>query len=283
MRRLLLLLLSVLFITGLFGCSQKSNSVTKWDSERGKSWDFEQYIERDTVSTLNNWKFQYNEGSNDYSLFFAFFNKEGYAVASDATVEARIVDDNGNELFNSVTTISKDDFGYYTNSIQGEQYLANVRIPESLVARGTSTSGTVFLKIYKTNEFEFNEVNCKALYCLPVKPVTLTTESLPFELDLKDYSGKLKSKIVIEKVTYSFDTRYTSRLEIDIAGIKTYGDDSSYDMFGYKLYDSQGYMVDSGTVSLSRLAKGDKFKDSTISFYEAVPGEDYTIKFTESW
>ena len=36
-------------------------------------------------------------------------------------------------------------------------------------------------------------------------------------------------------------------------------------------------------MDLSRLGKGDKFKGETITFYDAIPGEAYTIKFTENW
>ena len=263
----LLILLSVLLITNLCGCSLILNSI----------------VEQDSVSTLKSWQFQHDESTKDYSVFFAFFNKNDKAIASDATVEIRIVDEAGNELYKATRTITNNDFGNYTSQLQGDQYLARIRIPESAIAEGVSTSGTVYLKIYKTNTFEFDEVNCKALYCLPVKPVTVTAEKLPFELVLKDYSGKTESKIVIEEVTYSFNSGLLSGLEISLAGTKTYGNDSSYDMFGYKLYDSQGYMVKSGSVSLSRLGIGDKFKGETITFYDAVPGEAYTIKFTENW
>lgn len=56
---------------------------------------------------------------------------------------------------------------------------------------------------------------------------------------------------------------------------------SIYDNFGYKLYDSQGYMVKSGSIYLSDLEAGDKFKEKTIEYYDAVPGEAYTIKFVD--
>lgn len=263
----LFLLLTITLLLCLCGCSFLAQSL----------------IEQDSVSTLKSWQFQHNESTNDYSVFFAFFNKNDKAIASDATVEIRIVDEAGNELYKATRSITKNDFGNYTSTLQGDQYLANIRIPESAIADGTSTSGTVYLKIYKANAFEFDEVNCKALYCLPVKPVTVIAEQLPCEIVLKDYSGKTESKIVIEEVTSSFNNGLLSSLEISIAGTKTYGDNSSYDMFGYKLYDSQGYMVKSGSISLSHLEKGDKFKGETINFYDAIPGEEYTIKFTENW
>ena len=40
-------------------------------------------------------------------------------------------------------------------------------------------------------------------------------------------------------------------------------------------------MVDSGNVYLNSLNQGDKFKDESIIIYDLIPGETYTLKFTE--
>ena len=52
-------------------------------------------------------------------------------------------------------------------------------------------------------------------------------------------------------------------------------------MLAYKIYDSQGYMIDSGNIYLRNLVAGDKFKDDTIVVYDVTPGEAYTIRFSE--
>lgn len=55
-------------------------------------------------------------------------------------------------------------------------------------------------------------------------------------------------------------------------------------MISYKLYDSSGYLVDSGNLFLRDLSAGDKFKDDSIAVYDVKPGESYLLKFTEySW
>ena len=93
MKKILLILLSVLLITNLCGCSLILNSI----------------VEQDSVSTLKSWQFQHDESTKDYSVFFAFFNKNDKAVASDATVEIRIVDEAGNELYKATRKITKND------------------------------------------------------------------------------------------------------------------------------------------------------------------------------
>ena len=100
----------------------------------------------------------------------------------------------------------------------------------------------------------FEEVNCSALYCLPISDVTLSSDSLPTTINVKGYDGSIESKIQIEDVSYVYDKSISPQLKITISGTKTYGaNSSSYDMIGYKLYDSKGYLVDSGNIYLSSL------------------------------
>ena len=55
-------------------------------------------------------------------------------------------------------------------------------------------------------------------------------------------------------------------------------------MIDYKLYDSAGYMVDSGQIYLPSLNAGDKFKDDSVVIYDVVPGESYVFQLSEySW
>ena len=73
----------ILLIISLCGCSYITDSL----------------FEDNSVQTLKNWSFQYNSATKDYSVFFALLNKQGKAVASDATVDIKIADTSGNELY----------------------------------------------------------------------------------------------------------------------------------------------------------------------------------------
>ena len=97
-------------------------------------------------------------------------------------------------------------------------------------------------------------LGCPSLYCLPISDVTLSSDSLPTTINVKGYDGSIESKIQIEDVSYVYDKSISPQLKITISGTKTYGaNSSSYDMIGYKLYDSKGYLVDSGNIYLSSL------------------------------
>ena len=239
-------------------------------------------LSRNTIETLKSWSFQYNEGTGEYSLFFGLLDNNGTYVAADVDVDVRIEDESRNELYKATREESKKDFGTYTSQIAGEQFLANVRIKKSELAEGTSASGTVYLTVYKENVVSFDEVNCKARACLPVKSITLKAETLPFDIEIKDYSGKTESIIRIEDVAYEATGLSSAYLDVTVSGTKTFGDVGyGYDTFKYKVCDSNGFVVDSGTIFLRNLSAGDKFKDDSITIFDVTPGEEYTIKFSE--
>lgn len=236
----------------------------------------------DQVETLKSWSFQFNEDTNDYSLFFGLLNQNDESIAASVDVDIRIVNEDGEEVYRETKSVSENDFSYYTSQAAGEQFLANVRIPASDIASGTSVSGKVFFTVCKDDIINFDEVTCDALYCLPLKDVQLTYNTLPLELNIKDYLGNTESIIEISDISYNFQKDYLPQLNVILSGQKTYGTNNfGYDMIGYKLYDSDGYIVDSGSIYLSGLSEGDKFRDDSLVIYDITPGMSYVLELNE--
>ena len=234
------------------------------------------------VETLKSWSFQYNEGTSDYSLFFGLADKNDKPLSAGVDVDIRIVNDENEEVYTGTKSVSPDDFGCYTSRAAGEQYLANVRIPAAEIKAGKSESGKVYFTVYKGNALRFDEVNCDALYCLPIEEVQVTFDSFPLDLKMKDFMGGTASVIQIQGAEFKFDKDYIPKLTVTITGEKKSGSrDSGYDMISYKLYDSAGYLVDSGNIYLSSLSAGDKFKDNSVVIYDITPGESYTFRLSE--
>ena len=234
------------------------------------------------VETLKSWSFQYNEGTSDYSLFFGLADKNDKPLSAGVDVDIRIVNDENEEVYTGTKSVSPDDFGCYTSRAAGEQYLANVRIPAAEIKAGKSESGKVYFTVYKGNALQFDEVNCDALYCLPIEKVQVTFDSFPLDLKMKDFMGGTASVIQIQGAEFKFDKDYIPKLTVTITGEKKSGSrDSGYDMISYKLYDSAGYLVDSGNIYLSSLSAGDKFKDNSVVIYDITPGESYTFRLSE--
>lgn len=236
------------------------------------------------IKTLKSWSFQYNDGAKEYNLFFGFLDKNGNPIAPEVDVDIRIVNDSNEVVYTGTKTVSINDYGYYTSQVAGEQYLANVRIPASAIVQGTTSSGKVYLTVHKENVVQLDEVNCNALYCLPIQNVQVSFDDFPQEIKLKDYMGSTDAVIEIQSAEYSFDSDYSPKLSITVSGQKLSGSNSmGYDMISYKLYDSNGYIANSGNLYLQSLSAGDKFKEE-ISIYDVTPGETYTLKlFEHSW
>lgn len=128
-------------------------------------------------------------------MFFDLLDKNEDSLSAEVDVDIRIVNENDKEMYRGTKSVSKDDFDYYMSQAAGEQYLANFRILAADISLGTSANGKVYLTVYKDDIVRFNEVNYKALHCLPVKDIQLTCDTLPLELNIKDYWGDTESII----------------------------------------------------------------------------------------
>lgn len=235
------------------------------------------------VETLRGWTFQQNSGTDDYSLFFQFLDADGNEVAADCTVEISIYNTNAEKVYSGTRKLTEKDFGIYSNAIAGDRLMANIRIKNSNIVQGTSNSGTVYFTV-TGDDFSFDEAKCEALYCLPVKDIVLVVDTLPVSVVQKNY-GSANDVYNITEVKYTVNTSYSSpTMDITVSGEKTAGSGGSfsYGFIGFKLYDSEGYMVDSGTISLGNgLSKGDKFKADMNRIYDLVPGETYLLVLTD--
>ena len=237
------------------------------------------------VQTMKGWSFQYNSGTDDYSLFFGLCDKNEKYLSASADVEIRIVNDRDELVYSGTKSITEDDFGTYSNQLVGERFLANVRISPSELHKGSSNSGTVYFTV-TSDTFGFDEAQCDASYCLPIKDVQLNLPPLPVEVqETSSYFGVL-SKVSITDVSYSLDDSSLSPcLRVTISGEKTYAHKtygSGLSFIDYKLLDQDGYVVDSGSVYLdSSLSVGDKFRDDSLILRNIIPGETYSLQFSD--
>lgn len=240
--------------------------------------------EDDNVETLKSWSFQFNEETNDYSIFFGLLNKNNEEISAEIDVDIRIVNEEDEEVYKETKTVFKTDFNYYTSQAAGEQYLAELKIPVADIISGKSSNGTVFLTVYKNDIIRFDEVNCSALYCLPILDVELIFDAFPLSINVKGHDGSIESTIQIDDITYSFEKDYIPQVKVMVSGVKIYGREGSmpsYDIIRYKVYDSEEYIVTSGCIYLDSLDQGDKFKDDSIVIYDIIPGGTYRLILSE--
>lgn len=68
--------------------------------------------------------------------------------------------------------------------------------------------------------------------------------------------GSIESTIQIDDIAYSYEKDYIPQIKITVFSVKTYGSQDSmpsYNIIRYKLYDSEEYMVTSGSIYLDFL------------------------------
>lgn len=114
---------------------------------------------------------------------------------------------------------------------------------------------------------------------LPQTPVTIHDYS---------YDDSIKTSCKVTSIRWEVDWLWDDgRVDIYIywSGEQIYnykGDNiSSSCEVGYKLYDSQGYVVESGTTGSTAVQKGEKFKDAAIWIIFLDPNESYTLEFLD--
>lgn len=212
MKRSRIILFAVLLYS-LCGCSALPSDVVPGDTGMPPdavpgNVEILPDVDSANIETLKGWSFQYNQKTNDYSLFFCLLDGGDEEVSANVDVDIRIVNDSGEEVYSATNSVTGDDFGYYESAAAGERYLANVRIPASEIEPGLSSNGTVYFTVYKGDSVRFDEVDCMALYCLPVRDIELTVENLPVELKVKGYDGSTESIIKITEASYSFEKEY---------------------------------------------------------------------------
>ena len=114
---------------------------------------------------------------------------------------------------------------------------------------------------------------------MPVKPTKIILPTLPEIISDYSYSGSKKSSVKITNITYEISD---DDLYLYFTGEKIY--DSEGNKYsrscnvGWKLYDLDGYILDSGTFYSPAIAVGEKFRDEDERIYGVIkPGETYKL------
>ncbi len=118
-------------------------------------------------------------------------------------------------------------------------------------------------------------------------PISIALPSMPSILYEYDYRNNIEQIYEISSITYSiskknYDDTYT--VTIYFTGRKNYdyrgAGQSTSVKIGWKLYDKNNYVVDSGTCYSPSVCKGDNWKADETIFY--VIAGDYTLKILNS-
>lgn len=217
-----------------------------------------------------------------YTFAFSFKDASYTRISSPAYVDIRIVNDNGETVYDNSHYISEYSFGQWT--YRGEtMLLASIRIYDEYITPGSSDKGTLYYQIYDQHDgyfFTFSEYSLD-ISDLPLKETTLELPELPQTIHYFNYDDSIRNSYRITAASYQVDG---TRITVKLSGEKIYDVNGSGQSdacrIGWKLYDSEGYVVDSGTCYSSSVAMGEKFRNAEIHLYDLEIGGDYRLVLT---
>ena len=263
----LLIVVSIVLVVFLIGDNSTNNNLGS-NNQQEVEW----ISERD---------FFYYEDDGKYVLVFELADKNENVMTSHGTIEIKIVNEDNVTVYNKTRTFTESNFEEWTYDNTIDKLLATIYIDPNDIKKGTSSEGTVYFTVYG-DDYYFEE-STLSVYDLPLKPIQVTISKLPQSVNYYGYSGY--TTIRIDSVTY--EVKYDDSLYIYFAGEKTYdygGNNATNSCaFTWKLYDSEGYLIDSGMIYISKLVVGDKFKNEIGYAFNCIePGTSYRIVITEN-
>ncbi len=186
------------------------------------------------------------EESDEIDIFIELKDASSYSVKVPAYVDVRIVDSNGKTLY-SKTLIKK------ASSRQ-------ITIDYDDVTKSYTNTGTLYYKVYN-DYFTLDEAS-KELEEIPWT-VDVELPTVPQTIYYWSWSGAISSSCEVTGITYEING---SDIKFYFTGKKTYDRQgnsySDYCKIGWKLYDSEDYVVANGTCYTTALKVDEKFKDA---------------------
>ena len=230
------------------------------------------------VSYLCDLEFLYYEKENAYVLRFGFENNNDQNIVVPANVAYTIKNQEGEVIYKEEQQISKKDYYEWSGILYGKKTLATIYIQPYSLPKSESKNGTVTVNISLDGYFRFDEctINTNELPTIPLEEIcTVELPELPKKV--KRTFVDLIEEVIVEEIKYEFKESLGGvALYLYFTGEKTYdkyGEDNSDDcMIGWKLYDKNGYVVDSGTAFTQTICVGEKFKDCREYVYNIEPG-----------
>ena len=302
----------LLLFTGLIviGIVTKINNKNKTENEIEKDYDLtetqsatERKTERKTEKVTETTTEAWSEGKTNelvlsyitngktqcddckYTILFGFADEDMNELWVEATVDVKITNDNGELVYSSSFDITEKDYSIWSNVITGEKLLASIPINENALNKGSTKNGTVVLNVTTKAfnlTFEDYSIDTDCLPCnAPSSKCSVELPQLPLTVNEYNWRDEIDTTIRIDSIVSEWDDNYdgTCDLKLTFSGEKTYGD-NDYSYISYKLYDSEGYVVDSGVFITDKLSSGDKFKNMDERIYNLEPGT-YRLEITD--
>ena len=182
-------------------------------------------------------------------------------LAVPALIDLTITNSNGLTVYSKTKEVKTADY-----QIEDGALIAIVKINvDELNEKGGKLS-KLYFSVYNPGYFSYKEKELSV-------PVIIIMPNLPDTIYEYDYNDKLLTGVKVTEISYTVNEGSYSYLYF--TGEKTY--DKEGDLYsrgcsiGYKLYDVEDYLIDSGVYTTNALKVGEKFKNGReYAFYKLL-------------
>lgn len=231
------------------------------------------------VEWISNREIDDLEDEKQFRLMFSLKDSSENYLKVPVIVEIKIENDNGEVVYNATKIVRASDYSGWSNNFGKNWTAAAIYIKYSEITGGTTNKGDITFTVY--NDYVSFAPKTLAIYDnLPLKPTKVIMPTLPDTIHDYNWNNNVNSSCKITNITYEISG---DDLYLYFTGEKTYdAEGKKYSRacsVGWKLYDSDGYIVDSGTFHSPNIAVGEKFKNEKAYAWDVItPGETYTLK-----
>ena len=236
------------------------------------------------ITYISDRRTQYDEAKKQHVVFFGLQTSDNRYVDASGSATVVIKDKAGYTLYNNVIPFSRYNFTDWTNRTwDGSRYLCGLYINQSDIEGSGSSSGELTLSVRLEDGTYFDE-DALSIYDLPDAQLTINLPDLPGLYTDKNFSTT--NTISVTKLEYTTSSSYDGTASVDfdvVLKLEAKSKDqnkSEYIHVGYKLYDSEGIVVDSGEILAGPIAVGEATKDS-FWISDLDPREEYTLKLMD--
>ena len=246
-------------------CNQQALPMTNQEIEIAK---------KITDIRINSTSTDFTNGTN---LWIRLCDENNEQYIAPFIIEIKIINDNGKTIYNETKNITSADFQQNADpSIPVPGPLAEIPILKENIVKDSVDSGTIYFKIYNPGYFMTGE-NGERKGSITGLMERLEVPTLPVTISSTNTITK------ITNVTYEVSG---DNLYIYLTGEKLYDSkSSSYSRackIGWKLYDSEGYLVDSGILYTDALRTGEKFKNAKVYCLDVIdPSLTYRLELVD--
>lgn len=241
------------------------------------------------VSYMGNRTVDYDSANYRHRVFWTFFDQNNKAMKANASIKLVIRDVYSNVLYDKTTSVDSSYYSDWTNMFQDNAKLKGcIYINDNEILPGASETGTlsIYTEIPETGSY-FEEETIK-IDNLPTKDIDIVLSN-PLPQSIRySFCGTLYTIVDVVDVRYSYqyyDWDNSVTLTLSFTTKMTYnknGNNSSdYSYITYKIYDSNGNIVESGDQIISPSSVGQSVVSDAIIFNLSL-NESYTIEIVDT-